>query len=650
MPTPSEQPGPSALTNQHGPGVHGLRVSVLALLAFVLGVAVYAPAFEGPFVWDDEALLMRAEVRELQPLPFYFSRPFWLASDTSGAATYYRPIAILSLALDHAVHGENPAGFHLTNLLLHGLSSVLVFLLGRRVGASLAAALVGALLFAWFPRLSEAVGWISGRTDLLATCFSLSALLVALGASRGRTWTCGVLILLGLLSKEVALGAALAVAAYEWRSGQGKSLRQRLLRLLPLSSVGVVYASLRLSVLGPALHEADMTPSQRLAGSLEALGRYAAMIVDGWQPRLNIGHLGSLAWPYAVLGGAAVLGTLLALFRLRPEAKEGLLLGTGLTSLALVLHLLPYQSTVSAADRFLYLPLAACAPVLAYALSRARRPVALGLAAALALSYAPFTWQRAQVWGDDILFWGTAVQEQDPRHNALSHAGLASILANGGLFSEAMIVYERIQPGDRGAYLEAVQRQARLLATNGETDRILEVLTRAERVLPSPRLYEALALAYAGAGKPDQARQAALEFERRITDKQLVDALWAQVAMADSASRAASAGAAGAVSPTGPESFAERIAWARHLAKIGRFRVAMSEFMLLLDEPSMTSQELRAILVFSLGYGTPEQVNRVHEHLLALDPATPGEFSLLVAERNQRVLRLRNLCRELGIR
>jgi len=626
-----------------------LRHAVALIFVFVLAVAVYAPALEGPFLWDDEALIEREEVATLKPLSFYFSRPFWLATDTQGSPQFYRPLTVLTLALDHTLHGENSAGFHLTNLLLHGLSAALVLALGRRLGATPAAALVGALLFAWFPRLSEAAAWISGRTDLLATAFSLAALRVTLGAGPRRTWISSALLLAGLLSKEVAFAAALAVAWYEWQASRAAPPQARLQRLLPLLMTGGVYAILRFRVLGDAPSEMELRPGQLLTAPSEALGRYAAMLLDGWHPRLNIGSRAFPAWPYVALGVAVGTAIAFALFRWRPEPRRSLLLLTGGCALAVVLHLLPYPTPVAAADRFLYLPIAAFAPVLASLLDGPRGRLARGIAAALALSYLPFTWQRAALWGDDIVFWSVAVREQDHRYNALSHTGLGSILVRHGMYEEALSVYQRTQPGDRGTFLLAVEQHATVLAMNGDTDGALQVLEQGAAVHPSPRLSKTLALSYAGVGKIEMARSAAKRFASQVQDRLEVAELWQTLATLERRHEALAAPGLGTARGGQPVSLHQRIAAARSLADAQRFRVAMNEFMTSIDDPAMTARELRAILLFSLSYGTPRQVNRVYERLLALDPTTPTEFSLVVAERNLRIERLRKVCRELRI-
>lgn len=626
-----------------------LRSAVAALLVFVLSVAVYAPTLEGPFVWDDELLIPRSDVATLQPLSAYFSSAYWLATDTQAEPSYYRPMSVFSLALDHALHGENPAGFHLTNLLLHGACSVLVLALGRRLGARLPSATVAALLFAWFPRLSEATAWISGRTDLLAAFFSLAALLTILGKSPAKFWLASGLSFLALASKEVALATALAGSWYAWRQTREKGPRERARSLSPFLLLGGLYAALRSSVLGAALTTGELTLGQRLLAPFEALGRYAVMLACGWQPRFNIGHLALPDWRYATLGALVAVALGVAALRWRPRREHALLALTSALGIGLVIHILPYQSSVSTADRFLYLPLGAAAPVLAHYLSQMRSPIPLGAAFALALSYLPFAWQRAQVWGDDILFWGTAIREQDARLNAMSHTGLASILVRHGMYDEALRTYERIQPGDRATFLLAVEQHATVLTMNGDTDEALNVLERAAAAHPSPRLLKTLALSYAGAGKGDRAEDAAARFEAQVRDPREGAEVRETVARILHARGAVAGPESDSAPDPQPASLQQRLAHSRRLAQVGRSRVAMREFLSTIADPGMTPHELRAILVFALSYGTPREVNLVHEHLLTLDPTTPEDFSLLVAERNDRVERLRRLCRELNI-
>jgi Flp pilus assembly protein TadD len=83
------------------------------------------------------------------------------------------------LAIDEKLWGLNPAGFHLTNVLLHWLSGLFLFLLLRRLDVSFLSSALTSLLWLSLPINSEAVAWISGRPYCLAACFLLLGMLFA---------------------------------------------------------------------------------------------------------------------------------------------------------------------------------------------------------------------------------------------------------------------------------------------------------------------------------------------------------------------------------------------------------------------------------------------------------------------------------------
>ena len=137
----------------------------------------------------------------------------------AGGATLqgpWRPVATLSWALQYAIHGRAPAGYHLVNVLLHALATALVVALARRVlvaaapARAAAGALGAGLLFALHPAHVEAVAPIVARTDLLAGVGALGALLLALGPrSPFRLGAAFAALLAGMLSKETAAAAPL---------------------------------------------------------------------------------------------------------------------------------------------------------------------------------------------------------------------------------------------------------------------------------------------------------------------------------------------------------------------------------------------------------------------------------------------------------
>ncbi|MBI2081799.1 MAG: tetratricopeptide repeat protein [candidate division NC10 bacterium] len=177
---------------------------------------------------------------------------------------YFRPLTALSYWLDGLLWQGNPGGFHLTNLLLHAVVSVLVLAVGRRLLPAGPAPLLGALLFAVHPVHVEPVAWIQGRVDLLSATGVLLAVLLgvagaeAAGRRRLLCWAAAATaFLLALLAKEVAvvapLLAALVLGGQPGREGW-RRVRAGAPLLALMGATFLLYVGLRTLALGsPAL-------------------------------------------------------------------------------------------------------------------------------------------------------------------------------------------------------------------------------------------------------------------------------------------------------------------------------------------------------------------------------------------------------------
>ncbi len=149
-----------------------------------------------------------------------------LASPWSGPELY-RPLTLLTLALDWSISGGNPHVFHAANVLFHCVATGLVFLLVRAYLPPLGAT-AAALCFAVHPVHVEAVANVVGRAEVLAALFVVAAALVyradgALARTRDRTWrrwltsfgTLGLLAL-ALGSKEIAFATPGIFLIVDW--------------------------------------------------------------------------------------------------------------------------------------------------------------------------------------------------------------------------------------------------------------------------------------------------------------------------------------------------------------------------------------------------------------------------------------------------
>lgn len=434
-----------------------MRNGTLLALALALVATAYSNALAGPFVWDDRPLILeQAEVHRLDAPSRLFTDAFWARNPGNEADdAYYRPLVTLSYALNWAASGPRPAPFHLTNLLLHLVACALLFAVALRFGAPPPAAAAAAALVGVLPRLTECVTWISGRTDVLAAIFALGALVLH-RSDRGaqlRRWAAAGLLLLGLLSKEVAIAGFAALVALELRACEGSGrLRRLLVNLSPMVVALVIYAALRTRALAGVPSQNFRAPlATTLATATQAMGGYLLMALDPLRPRLQIGLAGRLAPGYLAAGIVAVTLILLGLRQgLRARWPAGVWAGVALTltSLALVLHVVPLRVNTLTADRFLYFPAIGLGLALAIAAGRlkeTRRRVALG-AVVVSLPLLAFrTSTRNQDWADELRLWRVAVASSPPQ-NVLPRAELGNALFRRGLFAEARAEWEAALP------------------------------------------------------------------------------------------------------------------------------------------------------------------------------------------------------------
>ena len=265
----------------------------LPLLCALAALALYLPSLGTDFIFDDRAIMDPASPLEKLSLWQGFFDNSWHPG--LGVAYYYRPLVFLSHRFDVALWGRDPAGHHLTNLVLYALCVGLLARLFLRLGAGARRAAAVTLLFVALPSHVESVTWVSGRSDLLAACFGLLGYHALLAApdqprSRARTALAMLAFLAALLSKETALVYPIAlVLAALWpaRDGDGREAWPRLTSTLLIALVpAAIYLALR-------RHCAGLTSSAVLlpgspaelalaaAVALKLAGRYAAMLVIG---------------------------------------------------------------------------------------------------------------------------------------------------------------------------------------------------------------------------------------------------------------------------------------------------------------------------------------------------------------------------------
>lgn len=148
-----------------------MRIRHQLLLLFFLTLCCYLPFIRSPFIWDDQQFVTDNQTIQSFNLAKMFSE-----STTAGAgilSNYYRPLTSLSFAIDAGWWGNNPIGFHLTNLSLHLTAGLLLFWLLTNLKVSQRWRFWITAFFLLHPVQTEAVSYISSRGDSLSAVFLL---------------------------------------------------------------------------------------------------------------------------------------------------------------------------------------------------------------------------------------------------------------------------------------------------------------------------------------------------------------------------------------------------------------------------------------------------------------------------------------------
>jgi tetratricopeptide (TPR) repeat protein len=362
------------------------------ILVFALAVLAYLPALLNGLVWDDHQLLASDLVTGHRPWWMAFTSDYWnLGKVWSDSAGYYRPLTVLSLRLDHALGGGSALAYHITAILLHGLTSAAVLPLALRFGAPKPAAQFASLLFAVNPHSAETIAWVSGRPDLLMATALLWALVLP------QRWS----LLLGacaLLSKETAVVWPVLAA-----------IRDR--RLITKARVGeaalvAVYLAVRALVLQDnAVRLFSLDASAGLRAFLLLLGTW---IVPFLTPPAFTPILSWAEAPVVVLIGAMVAALLAVLAFVCGSSRRPLLAWATIHAPAALLM----SSTAVLGMRPMYaaaafLSIAVCCPF-----ASRLAPLALGAAklpvAALFVALSIWCGMFSRRWSDDLSFQALA--------------------------------------------------------------------------------------------------------------------------------------------------------------------------------------------------------------------------------------------------
>jgi len=409
-----------------------------------IGLLAFWPTVWFDFVnWDDPSYVWNNDlIKSWSPSTLY-----GVATET--VTRNYAPLTIGTLLIDHTLWGMNPSGYHATNVLLHLVNGILVFLLTRQLTRNLFVSWLTAALFLVHPVQIETVVWVSSRKGLVSAMFMLAALIVRLKPSSNgsaeplnKTSSNSVIVTadgdakqdlwyavwLGaaLLSKALAVVIPPIVLLYDViivrRKFSDALVRQVIPGLMSLLLLLKTMASQH-TVLGGLRGHLDMNLLQIIAVDLTILWRYIGMMI--WPSDLCVLYDPPTSGIAVTVAFAAAGWAVLALAVWKLRHRSPMLLWSAATFLLLLLPVLNFfRITTLMNDRYLYLPCILFFAIAATGLHRMLSSVAenedaltrsfaaitrWALSLALVVAALSSTTQHLPVWQNSFSLWDHAM-------------------------------------------------------------------------------------------------------------------------------------------------------------------------------------------------------------------------------------------------
>ncbi len=432
-------------------------VAAVTLLAFL-------PALQNGFVtWDDDTNFLNN--------PYYRGlggdQLHWMW--TTFHMGHYVPLSWMTLGLDYVLWGMNPAGYHLTNLLLHAANAVAVYFIARRM-LRLAGAVRGddamavaipaafaALAFAIHPLRVESVVWITERRDVLSgllASLTVLAYLRSLEPGRPRTWywVAVATFAAALLSKATVVTVPVVLAILNvyplkrlsgsvgWWTPPARRVYREMAPFVLLSTAASAMTFVALQ------HVDQLTAGQKVAVSAYSLAFYALKTVVPTQlsPLYKMPQGVDAAAPMFLVSYVAVVAlTVAAWFAGRRHRAAWIV---WIVFVAITFPMLGFHQNGPqiAADRYTYHAAPALALLAAALLFTVRRPLSslpIGAAAAILVTLGALTWRQTEVWHDSERMW-THVLDIDPG-SSVAHTALGNVLLRRGDVPDAIEHYRQ---------------------------------------------------------------------------------------------------------------------------------------------------------------------------------------------------------------
>ncbi len=389
-----------------------------ALVVAVVALALALPTLGNGFVMEERNVVIvdNTAIQSLSNIPKLFAGP-WISKGLG--LNYYRPLPSALYAIEYALFGLNPTGWHLVSALLYAMTAALSVLLITRLTCHTLAGLVGGLLFAVLPVHVEPFAAISYQTTLLSGLFTIITLLMfsRMLDEGPRLYTIAGLALgagLAIMSKEEAYSLPLLITAWALLARPAGWRRALVAGLATMAPIVLVLLFARTSLVAPI--QVTFFQGQPIITLVLTMLRTAELYLTllvfpialcPFYEWFIIPFEEGLSWR-VILGVAIVLLFVAVVIIAAKRRLDGIAIGISWLLLGMLPVIQIVQFVVVAAERYLYIPsigwCAAMGALVAH-LGRkgtaSKRKIGVAILVVVLLAYAGRSLARTGDWKND---------------------------------------------------------------------------------------------------------------------------------------------------------------------------------------------------------------------------------------------------------
>ena len=451
-------------------------------ILIIISTALYLPTLQYDFVFDDEPLIIQnLWIKDIKHLPDIFFSSSWEFFEDMKVNTY-RPMQHVILMLEYYLFGLKPWGYHLVNIFLHAVNTLLAFFLAsfifktqqmtsiilseakndKKSCLTTAPAFFAALLFAAHPINTQAVAWITTVVELsMASLYLLSFYFYAISSPgwNSRLAFSVIFFALAVFLKEQAITLLFLILLYDYsKKGSALSFIKGYRKYIPYLFVVIGYMALRVYALGgfTAQEKPIMGFGQLILNAFPLFAQYVKKLILPVDLKLlYVFHPVQTLIEWKVMGAMAFTFLFVLLWYFVKTRDR--VVFTGLTFIAIPLlpvYYMPAIREIVFSEHYLYLSTFGFALLISYVFmkihgglknkgfdSKITGRILLSISLLVLMVYSIATTKRHVVWKNNFSLWLDTVEKSPDSIPALGNLGIA--YGKRGLWDQAAAEFKK---------------------------------------------------------------------------------------------------------------------------------------------------------------------------------------------------------------